>query len=213
MAQSFTRNYTDHSNATGFQFEFFCDKCGNGYRSSFQVSKLGLAAGLLRAAGSLFGGALSSAGSGADQVKDVLRGQAWDEAFREANDEIRPKFHQCTRCGKWVCPDVCWNAERQLCEECAPDLTEQAAAIQAQVAVDQVREKAAAVDQTQGIDVSSAKTAKCPKCGSKLTPNAKFCGGCGSPVGAKATAFCPECGEQLQAQARFCPGCGKPAPK
>jgi hypothetical protein len=208
MAQSFTRNYTDHSNGSGFQFEFFCDKCGNGHRSSFQVSKLGLAAGLLRAAGSLFGGALSSAGHGADQVKDVLRGQAWDEAFREANDEIRSKFHQCTRCGKWVCPDVCWNDERQLCEECAPDLAEQAASIQAQVAVDQTWEKARAVDQTQGLDASQPKLAKCPRCSAKLQANAKFCGACGAPVGAKAKAFCAECGGELAPGAKFCAGCG-----
>ena len=41
-AQSFTRNYSDHSNDQGFQFEFHCDKCGNGYRSTFHASTLGL---------------------------------------------------------------------------------------------------------------------------------------------------------------------------
>ena len=38
---TFTNNYRDHSNETGYQFEFFCDKCGNGHRSSFQASALG----------------------------------------------------------------------------------------------------------------------------------------------------------------------------
>ena len=42
------------------------------------------AAGLLKAAGSLFGGALGHAGYAGDQVKDVFRGQAWDEAFAAA---------------------------------------------------------------------------------------------------------------------------------
>ncbi|HEX3594381.1 MAG TPA: hypothetical protein VHU80_04745 [Polyangiaceae bacterium] len=31
-SQPFTRNYTDHSNDTGFQFEFFCDKLQPGAR-------------------------------------------------------------------------------------------------------------------------------------------------------------------------------------
>ena len=46
--QPFTRNYRDHSNDTGFQFEFFCDKCGNGHRSSYQTSGMGFAASMLR---------------------------------------------------------------------------------------------------------------------------------------------------------------------
>src|SRR3712207_8965772 len=41
---AFTRNYTDHSNDTGYQFEFHCDKCGNGHRSAFQASALGVGA-------------------------------------------------------------------------------------------------------------------------------------------------------------------------
>jgi hypothetical protein len=31
----FTRNYSDHSTYRGFQFEFFCDRCGTGYRTRF----------------------------------------------------------------------------------------------------------------------------------------------------------------------------------
>lgn len=38
--------------AYGFQFEFFCDKCGNGHMSPFIASKVGVATGILRAAGS-----------------------------------------------------------------------------------------------------------------------------------------------------------------
>ena len=29
----FTRNHTDHSTDKGFQFEFFCDRCGNGFEA------------------------------------------------------------------------------------------------------------------------------------------------------------------------------------
>ena len=51
----FTSNHTDHSNDQGFQFEFHCDKCNNGYMSTFVASKVGMATGMLRAASSLFG--------------------------------------------------------------------------------------------------------------------------------------------------------------
>src|ERR1700748_2657809 len=34
----FTDNYQDRSTNDGYQFEFFCRRCGNGYRSSFQAS-------------------------------------------------------------------------------------------------------------------------------------------------------------------------------
>lgn len=210
MAIAFTRNYTDHSNDSGYQFEFHCDKCGNGFRSAFQTSSLGVVSSLFRAAGNLFGGgALSSVGDGADYVKDALRGPAWDSSFKAAVSEIKPKFHQCTRCGHWVCPDVCWNEARQLCEDCAPDLGEEAAAAQALAAREQLHEKARNVDQTDGTNLKVKQTAACPSCKARLAPNAKFCGSCGKPVpAAAAKRFCGECGEGMAPGAKFCPGCG-----
>lgn len=217
--QSFTRNYSDHSNDSGFQFEFFCDKCGNGHRSSFVRNNVGFAASMLKAAGSLFGGgALSQAGWGADHLKDALRGPAWDSAFKAAVEECRPMFRQCTLCGKWVCPEVCWNHERGLCEDCAPDLREHAPAIQAQAAVEQAREKARETDQTNGLDLSRPLAApgvnNCGKCNGPLPSGAKFCAGCGTPVPAGASMgkkFCTGCGQTLPPGAKFCAGCGLPS--
>jgi len=210
-AQAFTRNYSDHSNDTGFQFEFHCDKCGNGYRSSFKANKLGLAESVLKAAGSFFGGGLGSLASATGGMKDALRGGAWDTAFQEAINEIRPKFHQCTRCGNWVCPEVCWNKKRSLCESCAPDLQEEAGAIQAQVGIEQLREKARSSDQTAGVDVKSFQAAACPHCNATLEANAKFCAECGKATAGGAKQFCSECGAQRAAGAKFCAGCGAKA--
>ncbi|HSN67725.1 MAG TPA: zinc ribbon domain-containing protein, partial [Thermoanaerobaculia bacterium] len=39
----FTDNYDDLSTDRGYQFKFYCEKCGNGYMSSFIISKLGMA--------------------------------------------------------------------------------------------------------------------------------------------------------------------------
>lgn len=215
-SQAFTKNHSDHSNDTGFQFEFFCDKCGNGHRSSFKANTLGVAAGLIKAAGAIFGGRLGSAGMGADHIKDAFRGPAWDKAFKEAIEECSPQFRQCTRCGRWVCPEVCWNHPRGLCEECAPDLSEQAPAIQAQLAVEQAREQAAEADQLHSFDVVAAARVgpSCTKCRATLATGAKFCAQCGAPA-APATAadtpkFCAQCGGGLNAGARFCSSCGTP---
>ena len=44
----FVQNFDDMSNNGGFQFKFFCDRCGNGYMSSFQTSKTNATEGILK---------------------------------------------------------------------------------------------------------------------------------------------------------------------
>jgi hypothetical protein len=210
---AFTRNYTDHSNETGYQFEFHCDKCGSGYRSSFHPSALGVGSKIAKGLGSLFGGNLWAAGQAGEYMKDGLRGPAWDAAFQKAIEEIKPKFHQCGRCGIWVCPDVCWNAPRQQCLGCAPDLAQEATAAQAQIAAQQMHDRMTQVDQVGAVDVQAAMTSACPGCQARLVPGAKFCAGCGKPIqaGGPAKHFCTGCGQELPPGGRFCAACGTPA--
>ncbi len=52
----FTDNFSDLSNQQGYQFEFHCERCGNGYRSPFQNNVKEQGRGFLRAANSLLGG-------------------------------------------------------------------------------------------------------------------------------------------------------------
>jgi hypothetical protein len=203
----FTRNHSDHSSSNGFQFEFNCDKCGNGYMSRFVPSKAGMATGLLHAAGSLFGGVFGQAASAGDQVKDLMRGSARDDAFAESVEEAKHHFRQCTRCGKWVCPEVCWNETRSLCEECAPDLMTEAAAAQARAAVEQVQEKARQVDHVADIDMKKDLLAQCPHCSARVQ-SGKFCPECGKPLSAKLP--CSKCGTEFTG--KFCPECGTKAP-
>jgi hypothetical protein len=217
-AIAFTRNYTDHSNDTGYQFEFHCDKCGNGYRSTFHGSALGMGSKIAKGLGSLFGGGnLWAAGQAGEYMKDGLRGPQWDGAFQRAIEEIKPKFHQCTRCGHWVCPEVCWNGARGLCQSCAPDLEQEATAAQARIAADQATEKMKQVDQVAGFDPHAqhgiAPPATCAGCRAPLVAGAKFCASCGKPAMVAAQKqFCTGCGTQLAAGAKFCSGCGTPAP-
>jgi hypothetical protein len=201
----FTSNFTDHSTNNGFQFEFHCDKCGNGYMSPFEPSKLGMATGFLHAAGSLFGGIFGNAASGAEHVQDALRGKARDEALQRAVEQAKAHFKHCTHCGKWVCPEACWNEQRQLCEECAPNLAEETAVAQAQAQRDQIHEKARNADLVADIDVKREATAICPGCGAHCGA-AKFCPACGASLNPKVT--CPRCGTERDAKAKFCPECG-----
>src|SRR5512132_3711868 len=96
----FTGNYQDLSTDKGYQFKFFCERCQNGYMSSFQASKIGMAASAVEVASNLFGGLFSRVASSAYEVQRAVGGPAHDAALAEAVAEIKPLFRQCTRCGQ-----------------------------------------------------------------------------------------------------------------
>jgi hypothetical protein len=202
----FTGNYDDLSTDKGCQFKFYCEKCHNGYMSSFNSSKLGIAASAMEVAGGLFGGIFGRVADSAYQVQRAIGGPVHDSALREAVAEIKPMFKQCARCGHWVCEPVCFNKKAQLCQVCAPDLDEEIASAQAEAARDQVHEKAREVDWTKGHDLSAVGGAVCKACGAKLT-GGKFCGECGAPVSQKK--HCVGCGAEVEGNPKFCPECGQ----
>jgi hypothetical protein len=224
----FVNNYEDLSTDRGFQFKFYCDKCGNGYLSSFQTSTIGTAGSLLRAAGDLFGGWASSAGNSAYEIQRQVGGKAHDDALNKAVEEGKAHFHQCSRCGKWVCPEVCWNAAAGQCEECAPDYNEELAASHARAKADaareQLQERARQTDYSSKIDMGADSVLKAPtptaqaagaeapaqascvSCGAQVG-KAKFCPECGTPV-KPARPTCSSCGHVPAAATRFCPECG-----
>jgi hypothetical protein len=204
----FVKNYDDLSTDRGYQFKFYCDHCHNGFMSSFEANKLGMAADLLNAAANIFGGALRTAGETAYGVQRAVGGAAHDDALKRAVHEIKVKFKQCARCGKWVCPEVCWNEKRNLCLACAPDLAQETAAAQAHVAVEQVYNKARSTDLVGGVDMKTEAVASCPNCGARAGTS-KFCAECGQPLHAKSS--CKNCGSELAAGAKFCPECGQKA--
>jgi hypothetical protein len=75
----FTNNYTDMSTREGYQFEFHCMRCGNGYASTFQHSVTGFGGRLLRIGGDLLGGDVgqkaAEVGWDAEWMRDGLRGR------------------------------------------------------------------------------------------------------------------------------------------
>lgn len=98
----FTSNYSGLSTNQGFQFEFICDRCGTGYRSSFQASTLGTISSALDTAGSLFGGVLGQAADLGEHARSATWQKAHDAAFIKAMEELKPDFIQCPRCSSWV---------------------------------------------------------------------------------------------------------------
>lgn len=219
---SFVSNYDDLSTDRGYQFRFRCDKCDNGFMSQYKASTIGMAQSLLNAAGSLFGG-LGSAGNAAYEVQRAVGGKAHDAALAEAVEEARPAFRQCTRCGKWVCAEVCWNAKVNQCENCAPDYHEHLAANQAQAKVDAARnqlvEKANSTDYVSGVDMGADAYVSAPTAATNIQAAKTLCTGCGAETG--SAKFCPECGQPVvkagpracskcgaTSTAKFCPECG-----
>jgi len=202
----FTDNYTDLSSQRGFQFKFSCEKCGNGYMSTFRANKLGMAAAAADVAGSLLGGIFGRAAQTAQSLQSMAAGPQHDSALEAAVKEISPLFKQCTRCGKWVCEPVCWNKKAGLCENCAPDLDEEIAAAQAAAAKEQIVEKVRQVNYLAQRDLAQVAPALCPKCGAK-TQGGKFCPDCGAAISAKKK--CAHCGAEADGTPKFCPECGK----
>ena len=204
----FVSHHDDLSTDRGYQFKFHCDRCGNGYMSGFQASVIGTASGLLSAAGNMFGGLFGQAGSSAYEIQRAVAGPAHDRALEAAVEEVKPHFTQCSRCGKWVCNDVCWNPDRGLCTECGPKTEQEIAAAQSEAQLEQIREKVRQRDQTKGLDLDTAMVARCPKCKAE-TQGAKFCPECGEKLAAKGT--CAGCGAQMGPRTKFCPECGRKA--
>lgn len=206
----FVTNYSDLSTDKGFQFEFYCDRCGSGYRTRFKPSVTGTVAGVLDAAGSLFGGLFNSAADVGERVRSASWEKAHDEAFEAASQELKADFIQCPRCSSWVCRAQCWNNQKGLCKECAPDLGVEMAAAQAGKSVEEVWAHAAMAEEDKKLSAENWRQnirASCPRCEAPLASNAKFCPECGEKL--KVSSNCPACGAKINPGSKFCAACGE----
>ena len=196
----FTSNYQDLSSDQGYQFEFRCDICGSGYRSEFEKNLLGMGGSILGGASNLIGG-LWGARNAADAAQEITDRGARDKALQKASNEIMPLFHRCVRCNNWV-DETCFNKQRGLCVNCAPNLAAEMEAERSSVELDQMRQKMQ--DQQVFSGDVSARATECPSCG-KPVGSEKFCGNCGGALG---IAKCGKCGAELASGLRFCGNCG-----
>src|SRR5690606_39858492 len=85
---AFTDNVRDLSNSGGYQFEFRCERCGNGYRSAYQTDVVAKGSSLIKAAGRLFGGKVAdlSYAAGSWAADRQTNSQAKDKALDAAVD-------------------------------------------------------------------------------------------------------------------------------
>jgi hypothetical protein len=204
---AFTDNIRDLSNVSGYQFEFVCERCGNGYRSPFVPDIKERGRGLLRGAASLFGGKLNEISNAAEtlQYDRGTNSPAKDKAMKEGVAAVKDEFKQCRGCGNWVCVPVCWNHDIGQCLTCSPSVAEEVSRAQAAAQVEQVWEKAKTVDWTTDIDIAERAKVTCPKCSAKID-GGKFCPECGEKLSVKK--FCGECGAESEEGVKFCGECG-----
>ncbi|MBN9609591.1 MAG: zinc ribbon domain-containing protein [Actinobacteria bacterium 69-20] len=207
---AFTDNIRDLSNENGFQFEFVCERCGNGYRSPYVNNLAERGRGLLRGAGSLFGGKLEQLSHASMQLAydRGTNSKSKDRAMAEAVEAVRDQFKQCRGCGNWVCVPVCWNHDIGQCLVCSPSVAEEISRAQAAAQVEQIHEKVRQTDWTADLDLTTRAKVTCPNCSAKID-GGKFCPECGGKL--SASTFCTECGSEMAAGAKFCGECGHSA--
>jgi hypothetical protein len=176
----------------GFQFEFFCQRCGETWRSPFKPYRKGQLTGLLSASSKLtgeLGGWLQGvsrtvtniyrASRGAGALSDAGAQNARAEAQAEAIALAKDRYHCCDSCHNWV-GDECFDDRAGLCLDCAKG----------------------AGQRSGGSEGSLA----CPNC---QTPSqgGRFCHECGFDM-ASTHKSCPACGATQAREARFCGDCG-----
>ena len=205
----FVKNYQDLSTDNGFQFEFYCDRCGSGFRTRFKEWKVATATNILDAVGDIVGGVLGRVEDIGEKVKSAAWEKAHDAAYEAAVREIKPEFIQCPRCSSWVCRKSCWNVKKGLCKQCAPDIGVEMAAAQASRSVEEVWAHAKMAEEDKHLteaDWREGIRATCPKCEAPLEGNVKFCPQCGAKI--KDKKVCGQCGASIEVNAKFCPECG-----
>jgi hypothetical protein len=206
----FSDNYKDLSRQSGvtagFQFEFYCERCNDTWRTEFVPYRGGQASGWLHKASGFLGGIMGGVGDAVEGLAEAGWGSARDDAFKKAIEQAKDHFHRCAKCYQYVC-DSCWNSAKGLCLNCAPSAEVEIEAARAQGEVYAAGEKAAleGIQRGKKMDVKRDRQLVCPKCNTE-TRGAKFCPNCGEKLGTKSA--CPECSTEVEPGTKFCPECG-----
>ena len=162
----FTGNYSDLSNNDGYQFEFRCERCGNGFRSGFQRDMAATGQKFVQGLGRLVGyGAMYRVTSAADRFLD-----------RSTNSEAKDKALAEAVAGITAFPPVPWlrrlGVRRGLLERSRrpvrallPNQAHELAQLQADARRDQMREGLRNVNLIGGVDLGQQSSTRCPSCG------------------------------------------------
>lgn len=183
-------NYRDLSTSSsdvsaGFQFEFFCEACGETQRSAFQPYRKGQITGWLSRFTFLFND-LHKATRATGAFADAGASNAKAEALGEAMAAVASQYQHCGECHKWV-DRACWDERADSCKACATRAQGGSSAYAGQASPGQA---------------GSA----CPNC-QVPSQGGRFCHECGFDM-ASTHKSCPGCGAMQLRQARFCTDCG-----
>ncbi|MEU1827349.1 MULTISPECIES: zinc ribbon domain-containing protein [Streptomyces] len=211
----FANNYRDlceqHGTASGFQFEFYCWRCHDTWRSPFEPYRGGRLAGWLNRGIGTASGLLGRAWWGVTSAAEGLAGSGWgnarDAAFQRAIGAAQGHFNRCARCATYVC-GRCWHQEQGLCFTCAPDSAGEMMAARQRGVNDMVTQQAYDEGQRQGKaqDGQTARQLVCPRCRAECH-GGRFCPGCGYELAQQAS--CSSCRATLPDGVTFCPTCGQ----
>lgn len=199
----FSDNYRDLSTDSGFQFEFYCERCHDAWRSPFDRYAAGTLEGVLGVAEGMFGGIFGTARSAVSHVRGAGWQKARDSALRTAVDEAQSHFHRCPRCSDHHC-DNCWNADEGTCISCVPRLDAELTSIRRDATLHKAREVAYERATVTDEDLKE-RVVSCPRCEAPVG-RAKFCPECGASVA--LTRTCAACQTEIPSSAKFCPECG-----
>jgi hypothetical protein len=190
-------NYRDLSTSSGdlgagFQFEFYCESCGDSWKTPFKPYRAGQAAGLFRRFGYLLNefykiGALTDilykAGRATGTSVEVTGSKAKTAALEEAQGLAARRYDRCSNCHTMVCTN-CFNESSGLCIKC----------------------EAGAGHGAQTAAGAGTSSVVCPNCQTE-SQGGRFCHECGFDM-ASTHKSCPGCGATMARQARFCTDCG-----
>ncbi len=210
----FSSNYSDLSNSSGvdagFQFEFYCQRCNDRWRTRFEPYRSGQASGWVQKGASLFGGLLGSASSVLNGVAEAGWHSARDAAFTNAVSAGQQHFNRCGDCHRYVCAP-CFDSANGLCFNCAPNVNVAITQARAQGEVNGAREQAQAEGYARGTqrEVTQPMQLVCPQCRTE-THGAKFCPECGHKTAQQVA--CGSCATALEPGTKFCTECGTRQP-
>jgi len=112
----FLKKMKDLSVDKGFQFEFYCERCGKEQKSDF-ISERGQF--VASALGIHFGEDILPTSTGETIKKGT---KEWEEqhgeSLKRATRWALSLFHECPQCKLYVGPE-CWNDSKNLCTTCA----------------------------------------------------------------------------------------------
>jgi len=215
----FTQNYRDLCKErgvdAGFQFEFYCERCRDTWRTTFKPYRTGQVSGWVnQISGLLFSIGLGrityGTGRAADGFAQAGFSTARDAEFQEAIGEAEKHFYRCAKCNQHVC-QKCWDNAHGLCLHCAPDVKIEVEVARRQGEVESATTRAHEDGMGRGgqVEVTVEQQLVCPKCNAQ-TRGAKFCPECGEALSVQS---CGKCRAPLLPGAKFCGECGTEASK